>query len=253
MPTKIQVRRGTASQWVSSDPVLSEGEIGFETDTGKFKIGDGSTSWSSLGYAGGDIVSSSSIGELSNVNDSATYEEDGQLLRVVRVHDPATATTSDGAVNVSSLNAPLGGFFYNIAPQGFEVVFANPSGDGSQFQTSSSFGWTPPAGTATWQDFFDWLDSVSEDFFPGFFLRDFNLELVNGSATYAPQTVVLSGGTSPDTVVWENSGLALSELGETNISSPEEDEVLIYKFGSWRNSQQIVNSESMIISGRMFA
>ena len=54
MPTKIQVRRGTASQWTTSDPVLSEGEIGFETDTGLFKIGNGSSSWTSLGYAGGD-------------------------------------------------------------------------------------------------------------------------------------------------------------------------------------------------------
>ena len=53
MATKIQVRRGTASQWTTSDPVLSEGEIGFETDTGLFKIGNGATAWTGLGYAGG--------------------------------------------------------------------------------------------------------------------------------------------------------------------------------------------------------
>ena len=53
MATKIQVRRGTASQWTTSDPTLSEGEVGFETDTNKFKIGDGSTAWTALDYAGG--------------------------------------------------------------------------------------------------------------------------------------------------------------------------------------------------------
>jgi hypothetical protein len=48
----IQLRRDTAANWTSADPVLHAGEPGFETDTGKFKIGDGSSSWTSLGYAG---------------------------------------------------------------------------------------------------------------------------------------------------------------------------------------------------------
>ena len=51
--TRIQLRRGTAGvgsfQWTSQ--VLYAGEIGYETDTGKFKVGDGSTLWSSLPYA----------------------------------------------------------------------------------------------------------------------------------------------------------------------------------------------------------
>ena len=51
MATKIQLRRGTASQWTSANPTLSSGEVGFETDTGKFKIGNGSTAWTSLSYA----------------------------------------------------------------------------------------------------------------------------------------------------------------------------------------------------------
>lgn len=61
MPTKIQVRRGTASEWTSSDPTLSAGEIGFETDTGLFKIGDGTIAWTALGYAGGAANSESSV------------------------------------------------------------------------------------------------------------------------------------------------------------------------------------------------
>jgi hypothetical protein len=50
MATRMQQRRGTAAQWTSANPVLAAGEIGFETDTNKFKIGDGTTSWSSLKY-----------------------------------------------------------------------------------------------------------------------------------------------------------------------------------------------------------
>jgi hypothetical protein len=50
MAVQIQLRRGTAAQWVSANPTLAAGEVGLETDTDKFKFGDGSTTWNSLGY-----------------------------------------------------------------------------------------------------------------------------------------------------------------------------------------------------------
>ena len=50
MATRMQQRRGTAEQWLLADPVLAAGEIGFETDTGSFKIGDGVNSWLILDY-----------------------------------------------------------------------------------------------------------------------------------------------------------------------------------------------------------
>lgn len=53
MANKIQFRRDTASGWTSADPTLSSGEFGFESDTNRFKIGDGSTAWSSLTYLDG--------------------------------------------------------------------------------------------------------------------------------------------------------------------------------------------------------
>lgn len=46
----MQQRRGTASQWSAANPVLASGEIGFETDTNKFKMGNGTSTWSSLQY-----------------------------------------------------------------------------------------------------------------------------------------------------------------------------------------------------------
>jgi hypothetical protein len=49
--TKIQIRRDTASNWYNVNPQLSSGEIGFETDTGKFKIGNGTNIWRTLDYA----------------------------------------------------------------------------------------------------------------------------------------------------------------------------------------------------------
>ncbi|MDD3092239.1 MAG: hypothetical protein PHI12_14510 [Dehalococcoidales bacterium] len=51
MAVTIQHHRDTAANWTLADPTLAAGEIGFETDTGKFKIGDGATAWTSLAYA----------------------------------------------------------------------------------------------------------------------------------------------------------------------------------------------------------
>lgn len=51
MSVKIQFRRDTAANWTSANPVLSEGEFGYETDTLKYKLGNGSTAWNSLAYS----------------------------------------------------------------------------------------------------------------------------------------------------------------------------------------------------------
>lgn len=53
MPIKIQLRRGTASEWSTANPTLSEGELGLELDTGKFKVGNGTSAWNALVYASG--------------------------------------------------------------------------------------------------------------------------------------------------------------------------------------------------------
>jgi hypothetical protein len=49
---QFQFRRGTAAAWTAADTVLASGELGLETDTELFKIGDGTTEWTELGYGG---------------------------------------------------------------------------------------------------------------------------------------------------------------------------------------------------------
>jgi hypothetical protein len=53
---RIQLRRGTSSQWDGANPTLAAGEIGIETDTNTFKFGDGVTAWNDLSYALSDTV-----------------------------------------------------------------------------------------------------------------------------------------------------------------------------------------------------
>jgi hypothetical protein len=62
MAIQIQIRRGLSSAWTSADPVLAEGELAVETDTLKFKVGNGSTNWNILPYASGQTGSQGPTG-----------------------------------------------------------------------------------------------------------------------------------------------------------------------------------------------
>jgi hypothetical protein len=52
MAIQIQFRRGTAAEWTAANPVLAQGEMGVETDTNQFKIGNGLNNWATLSYGG---------------------------------------------------------------------------------------------------------------------------------------------------------------------------------------------------------
>lgn len=72
MSTRMQQRRGTAAQWLSTNngngPILAAGEIGFESDTNKFKIGDGVNHWIALTYF---TDAESALASITNLVDGA--------------------------------------------------------------------------------------------------------------------------------------------------------------------------------------
>ena len=47
---KILIRRDISTNWTSKNPILGDGEQGYEKDTGKMKIGDGVKTWAQLSY-----------------------------------------------------------------------------------------------------------------------------------------------------------------------------------------------------------
>jgi hypothetical protein len=60
MANRIQLRRDTAANWTRENPILSQGEPGFDLTENKMKVGDGITAWTDLAYASGG--SSSGLG-----------------------------------------------------------------------------------------------------------------------------------------------------------------------------------------------
>ena len=114
---RIQLKRSTAASWTSNNPVLFVGEIGYETDTKKFKIGDGSTAWTSLTYSSIPL-SLSSINDLGDVTISSAA--DGDFLRW-----NGTAWIND-AVN---LGTDTTGSFVQSLTAGTGVTLTNNSGE----------------------------------------------------------------------------------------------------------------------------
>jgi len=53
MTTRIEVRSGTSAEWAAANPVLNEGEVGYDSTVDKIKVGDGTAQWSALAFQGG--------------------------------------------------------------------------------------------------------------------------------------------------------------------------------------------------------
>jgi hypothetical protein len=85
MASLIQIKRGTASSWTSANTVLAAGEVGFETDTKKLKVGDGTTAWTSLGYTVTD-------GDISGVTAGTGLSGGGNSGAVTLAIDSTVAT-----------------------------------------------------------------------------------------------------------------------------------------------------------------
>jgi hypothetical protein len=101
MATRMQQRRGTAAQWTAANPILAAGEIGFETDTSKFKMGNGSSTWGNLQY----FANASELSALVN-NAPGLLDTLGELAAAID-DDPqfylTIGTTMTNHANASTL------------------------------------------------------------------------------------------------------------------------------------------------------
>jgi hypothetical protein len=97
--TQIQVRRDAAASWSATNPTLASGEIGVETDTGKFKIGNGSSTWTGLTYSGGGPTTGTGASVLES---NPTINS--PVLLSPEERTTVTATAATGTINFDVLN-----------------------------------------------------------------------------------------------------------------------------------------------------
>lgn len=133
---QFKLRRGPAAEWLADNPVLEDGEPGFERDTGKFKIGDGVQAWVDLPY----FINADQLVE--GVEGDSAYEvavSNGfvgtEVQWLASLVGPAGADGADGAPGADGADGDTG-------PQGIQGI---PGEDG-QDASMADPTWT---GTGT--------------------------------------------------------------------------------------------------------
>ena len=90
MATRIQVRRGTTSQWNTANPTLEEGEIGYNSTLGQIKVGDGSSAWADLDYFVSDTSLGTSLGAYLQDSDKSAIDGVAELDGSKNILAPAS-------------------------------------------------------------------------------------------------------------------------------------------------------------------
>lgn len=103
----INHRTGTAAEWTAVNPVLEKGELGYESDTHKMKLGDGTSRWAALSYAGGGIEQTPSeqriSSEIFNKQTAVTSEVDRTpFAGKIFIADPAIVGSTGANIEDAS-------------------------------------------------------------------------------------------------------------------------------------------------------
>jgi hypothetical protein len=169
MASIIQIRRDTAANWTSANPILAQGELGLETDTLKVKAGDGSTAWTSAsylidtgGYAAYSDATANFTGNLQKSGSpvvTAAYTGDvditGELI-VDSYNETYAAVTSSS--NATTVDCEAGNAFSHTLTENTTFTFSNPPASGTAFSFSLELIQDASASgfTVTWPAAVDW-------------------------------------------------------------------------------------------------
>lgn len=123
MAIPIQRRRDTAANWTSVNPILIDGQQGFETDTLQWKLGDGVTAWNSLSYASGGGGSGDMVlASVQTVTGKKTFGSAGAVgkLAVAGTTSGSTIIDATAVAGSGTVTLPTTGTLATLA--GTEVL-----------------------------------------------------------------------------------------------------------------------------------
>jgi hypothetical protein len=135
MAKKIQIRRGTATDWTTFNPVLSSGELGYDITNKNFKVGDGTLTWTALPYT---YVSQTELNNLLSANDAVLFKgtigTGGTITALPTTHDAGWAYKVIEAGTYAGKVCEVGDLLLAIVDR---AGTGNTDGDWAVFQTNT--------------------------------------------------------------------------------------------------------------------
>lgn len=149
----IKLRNGTASAWTSANPLLANGEAGYETDAHKLKIGDGTTYWTSLAYIGTGLADAD-YGDITVSSSATIFTIDNDVVSNAKLANMAQSTIKGRAVSAGTgdptdLTATQATAILDVFSSSLKGL-APSSGGGTTNYLRADGSWAaPPGGTGT--------------------------------------------------------------------------------------------------------
>lgn len=211
---QMQQRRDTAAGWTSANPTLLSGEFGYETDTDKIKIGDGSTAWASLSYIPGFSISAYPLATADIADDAITGDK---LSNDVTIANNLTVTND---LTVNGTTTTINSTTLQVDDKNIELgTVATPTD-----VTADGGGITLKGATdktINWVDSTDcWTFSEHVDLASG---KEFKIAGTSVlSATTLGSAVVSSSLTSVGTIttgVWNGTAIATAYIADDAVTA----------------------------------
>lgn len=209
--TVIKVRRDTAANWISTNPVLAAGEMGLETDTDLFKFGNGTAAWTALAYS-----SSSRTTQIAK-NDTGASAAKGSVVYISGANGSnALFSLADADTELTS-SKTVGLLAQTLATNGIGAIVTE--GLLSGLNTNGA-----TAGQSVW------LSSTTGGFVFGAPPAKPAHGVYLGVVTRASATV-------GEILVKVQNGYELNELHDVNVGSPSDNNILAWDSASsaWTN------------------
>lgn len=219
--TVIKLRRDTAANWDSVNPVLASGEMGVETDTGLHKFGNGTANWGALSYAAATRV-------------------------VQQVKNATGSNIAKGAVVYIS-GATGGDALISLADADSEATSSKTLGFTSQAISNGAYGTVIEAGLLSGVNTASatagqsvWLSSTAGGFV-------FNAPPAKPAHSVYLGVVTRAHATEGEILVKVQNGYELNELHDVNAASPSTNDVLQWNGTAWVNANVISQVTSAIV------
>ena len=228
---QMQQRKDTAANWASANPTLLSGELGYETDTGKWKVGTGSAAWSSLAYTNWSQISYP-IATADIADDAVTGAKLANNIDIAGTLDVTSAATFDdnvvvqGNLTVNGTTTTIDTTTLLIQDKNIELGVITPS----EFSPPPSDFLADGGGitlkgttdkTITWIDATDaWTFSEHLNIASGKEYRIAGTKVLD--ATSLGSAVVGSSLTSVGTIgtgVWNGTAIASAYIADSAITS----------------------------------